>query len=1369
MSKLGEGRTSNLIKRFENLSLGNGAGLNSSSQASADLRPAAKRIQSLSTAPWTQHAQPPASTSTTDKLSAVTTKEQPAQDVKFPVLDSTPPLVPATKAGAIPKKGSGASSQQWSDQLRRTELGGLSVSPLSPKGLPPTKYSSGSPMEDLLSVNASLYGAQSRSRASTTESALRVPAPQPTTQSRRRSIVTDLNQRAAINRTIKATTKSWLKSAELRIDEAKLHKEAGDLENAYVKYMMACNIVTEVIPKQRDFEATRKDPFYVKLRSELSRHVVPELENLRTELKQRPYPEPTQTAAEARSQPTATAETMTLEQVNEMENRFAQMYPEHLASISPSGLRPSPKPHSLTPTNSLGSSGAASSALDDSWLSAYQNKLKEIDAQARVIDSSGPQSHQTSISAISANSHGKARLSMATSPHLTSIGEETDSATGRNSEFVDANATTCTPTELWRLIERSRTGIHGRPKILILDVRVHQDFVWGRIDHRYVVNVDPIGLHDNCTSADVEASLLLVSEDQQEWFRQRGQFDLVVYVSESARSFSDSSNSQVRALSSLNSAIYHYEVDKPLRHPPLFLIGGFDAWQRIMGIEKCLWSEEARRSMMQPERKQQQQKWSLPAGSMQHAAPASPNTMASAANIASMLSYHTPTGSLSRMPASSITYQPASAATLPYNDMNGNNPSGSVFDFFQQNPTYSPQWSTTEARYLPAHTSFTQGYNAFSTAYAPPSTTLVHTTSYAVAASTSNIEAVLQPAISTATTQEPAGLSEPAALIAPQSVPLSGAEMAAPAAAAVPDKPLPLVPDKPSAGVQRRKTIFDNPTYGFTGSTHIEQPQGDFNTASQETWDSQSSAAAQQPQLVSRAQRRRSPPPVPLPRLPPKPTAYQQPAESSQPLADSAASDPSTKRTSVAPPSAPLPLPPQPAQQAAVVSSAAQQQQLQPGTSTARFYSNPVAAGSDPSLNGRMHAGGNLRSTTTLDQTLQTPSDQSTGAGGAASQAVQARMKMLAGDSVAYGATGLKNFGNTCFMNCVVQCLAGTTPFARYFLQGAWRKDLVRAKGTPMEVAIEFARLVDNMWRGQYGSLSPIGFRSAVGHCSMQFKANEQQDAQEFASFLLDSLHESLNRVHPRPPPDRDLTPSEEADFERLPDLEQSSLEWSKYIRRNWSIMTSIFQGQAQSRLTCLTCKHMSTTYATFTELSIPIPTPAPLSKSKSGTSGLLSRKGSGRGTAVTIYQCLDAYSETEILDGDDKWHCPKCKAKRRATKKLLISRLPLVLVVHLKRFSTIGHFREKLETNVQFSTQHLQMGSYVVPAARQAGAIANYNLYAVANHYGTLSGGHYTASVFNGLRGQWNYFDDTRVSPIAEEKVATPAAYLLFFVRSST
>ncbi|KAJ2775509.1 ubiquitin-specific protease doa4 [Coemansia nantahalensis] len=509
------------------------------------------------------------------------------------------------------------------------------------------------------------------------------------------------------------------------------------------------------------------------------------------------------------------------------------------------------------------------------------------------------------------------------------------------------------------------------------------------------------------------------------------------------------------------------------------------------------------------------------------------------------------------------------------------------------------------------------------------------------------------------------------------------------------------------------------------------------------------------PVLVSTApapagalQSRRVPPPMPAALLPPRPPAG---------FAD--------QRARGGPPLPLVALPPLPSLPAAATSP--------------RMYSQPAAIGSDPSLSGRVAGSGNPRHSGAFEQHAE---DNDGGNDDAAclSPGGRRRRSTQLADAGSYGVTGLGNLGNTCFMNSVVQCLAGTEALARYFLRGDWRRAAAaRAGGTQADVATEFAQLVETLWRGQLAAVSPVRFRAAVAACSEQFGSDSQEDAHEFASFLTDALHEALNDVHPRPPPAPAMTPDEERHFEALPDASQALHAWRESRRRNWSAVSRIFQGQIQSRLTCMTCGHTSTTYHTFTDLSVPIPdpAPAPAPRSLSADDGgshkplLLRRNRTSppsqpqpQALPVDIYRCLDAYSETEVLDGDNRWQCPRCNAKRRATKRLLISRLPDVLTVHLKRFSTVGHFREKIEADVRVPTRNLHMGRYVVPGPHPT---TRYNLYGVVNHYGSLSSGHYTAGVYSRPRNQWNYFDDTRVTPIDEAQVSSPAAYLLFFVQA--
>jgi ubiquitin carboxyl-terminal hydrolase 8 len=98
--------------------------------------------------------------------------------------------------------------------------------------------------------------------------------------------------------------------------------------------------------------------------------------------------------------------------------------------------------------------------------------------------------------------------------------------------------------------------------------------------------------------------------------------------------------------------------------------------------------------------------------------------------------------------------------------------------------------------------------------------------------------------------------------------------------------------------------------------------------------------------------------------------------------------------------------------------------------------------------------------------------------------------------------------------------------------------------------------------------------------------------------------------------------------------------------------------------------------------------------------------------------------------------NCPRCKVPRRASKTLTIARLPPVLLIQLKRFTTQnGVFWDKSETPVIFPVNGLDMSRYV-PRRQPTGkedlddprtqvAPFKYDLYGVSNHMGTLSSGH--------------------------------------------
>ena len=156
-------------------------------------------------------------------------------------------------------------------------------------------------------------------------------------------------------------------------------------------------------------------------------------------------------------------------------------------------------------------------------------------------------------------------------------------------------------------------------------------------------------------------------------------------------------------------------------------------------------------------------------------------------------------------------------------------------------------------------------------------------------------------------------------------------------------------------------------------------------------------------------------------------------------------------------------------------------------------------------------------------------------------------------------------------------------------------------------------------------------------------------------------------------------------------------------------------------------------------------------------------------GGGINLYDCLNYFSVEETLRGDDKWYCSKCKDHVVASKKMEVYKAPEFLIVHLKRFS---HNRNtmfgtrKLGDLIDFPVEGLDMSNYIVQSRGGDGSqkIKKYDLYAVSNHFGSLSGGHYTAYAKNSMYNKWYNFDDSDVMKASSSEVVTKAAYVLFY-----
>uniref|UniRef100_A0A674PPE0 Ubiquitin carboxyl-terminal hydrolase n=1 Tax=Takifugu rubripes TaxID=31033 RepID=A0A674PPE0_TAKRU len=441
---------------------------------------------------------------------------------------------------------------------------------------------------------------------------------------------------------------------------------------------------------------------------------------------------------------------------------------------------------------------------------------------------------------------------------------------------------------------------------------------------------------------------------------------------------------------------------------------------------------------------------------------------------------------------------------------------------------------------------------------------------------------------------------------------------------------------------------------------------------------------------------------------------------------------------------------------------------------------------------------------------------------------------------------GLSNLGNTCFFNAVIQNLS-QTQLLRQRINAVIKETSLNIepvacpKLDPLEVQLDkpgpltfaMCQLLNEIQDSKKSVATPQELFTQVCRKAARFKGFQQQDSQELLRYLLDGMRaEEIKRVN---------LGIEEAlkESKKSNDEEQLKKTLKEYEKNGLpkNLVDYVFGGELTSTIMCQQCKTM------FLDLSLPVSDEDDLvNKMEKVTvddaiiedhdalewaqvvedepkevkeytvvnqDPKLAFHTFGTRTApekqeCSVQSCLFQFTEVETLTEKNSLLCVTCTKQQPdkgkgsknvytdALKQMLISSLPPVLTLHLKRFQQNGYSICKVNRHVQFPLI-LDLAPFCgVKCKNVADGEPQilYSLYGIVVHSGTMRSGHYTAYVkvrpegpklaSNGLtsyshflladaespRGKWFHISDTHVQPVSESNVQSCQAYLLFYER---
>ncbi|XP_047153332.1 ubiquitin carboxyl-terminal hydrolase 25 isoform X5 [Vigna umbellata] len=250
---------------------------------------------------------------------------------------------------------------------------------------------------------------------------------------------------------------------------------------------------------------------------------------------------------------------------------------------------------------------------------------------------------------------------------------------------------------------------------------------------------------------------------------------------------------------------------------------------------------------------------------------------------------------------------------------------------------------------------------------------------------------------------------------------------------------------------------------------------------------------------------------------------------------------------------------------------------------------------------------------------------------------------------------GLRNLGNSCYLNSVLQCLTYTPPLANFCLT-LQHSSLCDFSASTCPFCILEKQIARSL-KLDLSHDAPSKIQSCIRIFAEHFRCGRQEDAHEFLRYVIDACHNTclrLKKLHRK----------------------GGDANGGGGDGGGSTVVKQIFGGALQSQVKCLCCGYESNKVDEIMDISLDV------------------------FHSNSLQDCMQKFFQPEVLDGNNKYKCDSCKKLVAAKKQMSILEAPNILVIQLKRFE--GILGGKIDKAVAFE-EVLVLSSFMCKASQDA------------------------------------------------------------------